>query len=66
MTVVFPAPLPPKRASVSLGEMSNDTFSTAKSFPKYLVLRETYRIGARVAGAFAELEVFSVATGVFG
>ena len=44
MTVVLPAPLPPSRASVWLAETSNDIFSTAKSLPKNLEMRETVRI----------------------
>ncbi len=44
MTVVLPAPFPPSRASVWLAAISKDIFSTAKSLPKNLLIRETVRI----------------------
>jgi len=68
MTVVLPAPLPPKRARVWLAAMSKDMFSTAKSLPKNLLIWETFKIcwlvgpravfsvsaGAGVSAAFAD------------
>ncbi len=44
MTVVLPAPLPPKRARVWLAAMSKEMFSTAKSLPKNLLIWDTFRI----------------------
>lgn len=59
IVVVFPAPLPPSRARVSFALMLNETFSTAKSLPKYLLMLETLRISSEGVACEA-MAVFSL------